>query len=86
MVGGGSPPLSVRLREISNNLKSLYSSTPLCVKEPQSVDMCSSNVVEPITPLRVDGKWESTKISSPWETFSARSSRMKVKFYAIMFP
>ncbi|KAM7491605.1 hypothetical protein LguiA_034526 [Lonicera macranthoides] len=77
IVGDGSPPLSVRLREISNNLKSLYSSTPLCVKAPQGMDTCSSNVVEPLTPLRVDDKWEAAKITSPWETFSARSSRMK---------
>lgn len=32
---GGSPPISARFREITNNLKSLCSSTSLCLKLPQ---------------------------------------------------
>ncbi|KAA8533711.1 hypothetical protein F0562_031228 [Nyssa sinensis] len=86
----GSPPLSARLQEISNNLKSLYSSTPLHVKMPQKIDtppsstqlFSTNDYVEPKTPVfeqnsRINDKWEIAKINSPWETFNTRSSRMK---------
>lgn len=83
--GNGSPPLSARLRELSNNLKSLYSSTPVCIKLPEN-DTSSTNqasaLVEPKTPavekkLRGNDKWEVANISSPWEALHMHSSRMK---------
>ncbi|XP_030475151.2 kinesin-like protein KIN-10C isoform X1 [Syzygium oleosum] len=63
---GGSPPLSVRLQELSNSLKQLYSSTP-------SVKMPNENVeaLEPETPI-IDSNFQQNErediasISSPW--------------------
>ncbi|KAK9291483.1 hypothetical protein L1049_019431 [Liquidambar formosana] len=84
---GGSPPISARLRELSNNLKSLYSSTPLCIMMPQENDASlngevSTDIVEPKTPvlekkLRVNDKLELACINSPWETFNMHNSGMK---------
>ena len=64
-----SPPLSARLRELSNNLKSLYTSTPLHIKIPHETHtpfdslVISADIVEPKTPvteqnLIVKDKWE----------------------------
>ena len=66
---GESPPLSARLRELSNNLKSLYTSTPLHIKIPHETHtpfdslVVSADIVEPKTPvteqnLIVKDKWE----------------------------
>ncbi|KAF7813151.1 kinesin-like protein KIN-10C isoform X2 [Senna tora] len=82
----GSPPISAKLREISNNLKFLLSSTPLCVKKPEEesilLDLSSTDIVEPKTPiteqtLRVNDRWDVANTKSPWETYSMRSSGMK---------
>lgn len=88
-IEGASPPLSERLREISNNLKLFCSTTPLRVKMPEEFDkqysagMCFTDTIEPKTPTaeictRFSEKLEITKYSSPWEKFSQRSSGMKV--------
>ncbi|CAK9185044.1 unnamed protein product [Ilex paraguariensis] len=85
---GRSPPLSARLREISNNLRSLYSSTPLCKKIQMEVDtpsrgqVVSYDIVEPKTPTmdhdaRIYDKLEVAKFNSPWETLNNRSSGIK---------
>ncbi|CDP05179.1 unnamed protein product [Coffea canephora] len=77
----GSPPLSERLRQLSNSLKSFCSSTPLHVKMLDNGD-AQHNVIEPKTPIfeygaRVTERSEITKYSSPWEMLSKRSSGMK---------
>jgi hypothetical protein len=82
---GVSPPISARLRELSKNLKSLFSSTPLHEKLPEAIDASSyGQVSEPKTPtteqsVRVYDRWEVANISSPWEALSMRSSGMKVR-------
>lgn len=81
-----SPLISERLQEISNNLKQLISSTPLCIEMPPRNDtssniQVSANIVEPKTPdqsIVMYDKWEAANIKSPWETFNMRSSGMKV--------
>ncbi|KAK8537147.1 hypothetical protein V6N13_042093 [Hibiscus sabdariffa] len=86
-----SPPISARLQELSNNLKSLYSSTPSCVEILSKIDSSidgrvSSEILEPFgtpkTPkprlLLVNDKLETMDNScSSWKAFSAQSSRMK---------
>ncbi|KAJ7974171.1 Kinesin-like protein [Quillaja saponaria] len=82
-----SPPLSTRLRELSNNLKSLYSSTPLSMKIPEDNDalfysQVPRDIVEPRTPttelrVRIDDRWDATNVQSPWETFSMHNSGIK---------
>ncbi|XAR53651.1 Plus-end-directed kinesin ATPase [Bertholletia excelsa] len=90
----GSPPISARLREISNSLKSLCSSTPLSVKLPleketTSCQVFSADVAEPQTPviqqaLTVKDQWEVEKYNTPSEAFSARSSGLKVNLSALL--
>ncbi|XP_058205944.1 kinesin-like protein KIN-10C [Rhododendron vialii] len=52
-----SPPLSARLRDLTNNLKSLYSATPIQMKIPNETDtssrglVVSTDIVEPKTPV-----------------------------------
>ncbi|KAM4069014.1 hypothetical protein ACB094_12G057000 [Castanea mollissima] len=70
-----SPPISLRLRELSNSLKLLCSST-------SSYDQVSTEIVEPKTPIMeqsrtLDDRWDVADVSSPWGTFSMRSSGMK---------
>ncbi|XP_050253263.1 kinesin-like protein KIN-10C isoform X1 [Quercus robur] len=72
---GVSPPISSRLRELSNNLKLLCSST-------SSYDQVSTEIVEPKTPIMeqsrtLDDRWDVADVNSPWGTFSMRSSGMK---------
>ncbi|XP_054787335.1 kinesin-like protein KIN-10C isoform X2 [Prosopis cineraria] len=86
---GESPPISAQLRELSNNLKLLLSSTPLSVKIPEQDSIISHNnhvsstdIVEPKTPvteqtLGATDRWNVMNAKSPWETYSARSSGMK---------
>lgn len=83
-----SPPLSARLRELSNNLKSLWSSTPLHIKLPEENDASSygqvcTEIVEPKTPMMdwsiVNEGWDVANVHSPWETLSMRNSGMKVR-------
>ena len=71
-----SPPISERLRELSNNLKLLCYSTSSHVK--------STEIVEPKTPImeqtmRVNDRCEVADVNSPWETLSTRSFGMKVR-------
>ncbi|KAK7315065.1 hypothetical protein VNO77_33597 [Canavalia gladiata] len=85
--GDGSPPISSQLRDLSNSLKLLYSSTPLRIQlpemEPISPDnQMSADIAEPKTPvieqnLSVNNKWDVMNAKSPWETFSTRGSGMK---------
>lgn len=83
-----SPPISARLQELSNNLKLLYSSTPLCIELPPKNDVSfdgqvSTEILEPKTPecSSVNDKLEIADTNcSPWKVFSARSSKMKVDF------
>ncbi|TKY45209.1 Kinesin protein KIF22 [Spatholobus suberectus] len=84
--GDGSPPISSQLRELSNSLKMLYSSTPLLTqmpeKEPISLDNHMSTVIaEPKTPIIEQNmsvnRWDVMNAKSPWETFSMRGSGMK---------
>ncbi|CAA0834354.1 ATP binding microtubule motor family protein [Striga hermonthica] len=77
----GSPPLSERIKEISNNLKSLCaSSTPLMVNTQESVIAPHNNqavhfeIMEPKTPAM---KHCIARLGSPQGTFSNRSSGMK---------
>ncbi|XP_057952857.1 kinesin-like protein KIN-10C [Malania oleifera] len=87
VINEGSPPISTRLRELSNNLKSLYSSTSLCMKLPQKNESLSNakfttDIVEPRTPIleqnpRFNDEKELANTKSPWEAFNARSSGMK---------
>ncbi|KAI4347566.1 hypothetical protein L6164_008371 [Bauhinia variegata] len=83
----GSPLISAQLRELSNNLKLLYYSTPLCMKIQEEGRVSSDNEVsvdieEPKTPVtehrvRIKDRWDITNVNSPWETFSTRSAGMK---------
>ncbi|KAI4351715.1 hypothetical protein L6164_006043 [Bauhinia variegata] len=83
----GSPLISAQLRELSNNLKSLYYSTPSCMKIPEeryiSFDnQASVDIVEPKTPVneqsvKTKDRWDIANFNSPWEAYSQRSSGMK---------
>ncbi|KAJ4953313.1 hypothetical protein NE237_030145 [Protea cynaroides] len=82
-----SPPLSTRLRELSNSLKALSSSTPLNIKMPlESGNSCynevNKDVVEPKTPkieqgARSNDNLEIALIGTPRETFNLCSSGLK---------
>lgn len=85
-----SPPLSARLQQITNNLKSIYSATPIQMKISNETDtssrdlVVSTDIVEPKTPvtqpaLMAKDKWEVA--DCPSETFSALSCGLKVKVY-----
>lgn len=81
-----SPPISARLRELSNNLRLICSSTPLSINIPESdapYGSVSTEVMEPETPnmersLRVYDEQDVTNPTTPWETFSKRSTGVKV--------
>lgn len=80
----GSPPLSARLREITNNLRLLESSTPLNILMPKQSDASqgtleSCDIIEPKTPkTETDVRTlEIVKYTSPWERFHTRSSGVK---------
>lgn len=71
----GVPSLTQRLREISNNLRSLSSSTPSRVKFLENVVTPCSNHIDPKTPVMQ----RAVEIyHSPRGTFSNRSSGVKV--------
>ncbi|KAH7855689.1 hypothetical protein Vadar_027699 [Vaccinium darrowii] len=81
-----SPPLSARLQQITNNLKSIYSATPIQMKISNETDtssrdlVVSTDIVEPKTPatqpaLMAKDKWEVA--DCPSETFSALSCGLK---------
>ncbi|XP_060203658.1 kinesin-like protein KIN-10C isoform X1 [Lycium barbarum] len=80
----GSPPLSARLREITNNLRLLEASTPLHILMPKQSDASqgsleSRDITEPKTPkTETDVRTlEVDKYTSPWERFHTRSSGVK---------
>lgn len=84
-----SPPLSERLREITNNLRLLESSTSLHMLMPKQLDSSqgslesSGDIIEPKTPkaetdMRTGDKLEIAMYTSPWERFHMRSSGAKV--------
>ncbi|KAG9441283.1 hypothetical protein H6P81_017137 [Aristolochia fimbriata] len=78
-----SPPISARLREITNTLKSLSSTpVPLCVKTPIAGNICYSQVsrepIEPSTPsitLNLDA--EDATAATPREVYETRSCGLK---------
>ncbi|GMY39578.1 kinesin-like protein KIN-10C isoform X2 [Fagus crenata] len=81
-----SPPISERLRELSNNLKLLCYSTSSHVKLLEENETSSfgqsTEIVEPKTPImeqtmRVNDRCEVADVNSPWETLSTRSFGMK---------
>jgi hypothetical protein len=83
-----SPPISERLRELSNNLKLLCYSTSSHVKLLEENETSSfgqsTEIVEPKTPImeqtmRVNDRCEVADVNSPWETLSTRSFGMKVR-------
>lgn len=81
LINEESPPLSARLRELSNNLKSLCSSTPK-PQTPYSGQTTCTDFVEPETPvieqnMRANENWELQRFQSPSEMFNNRSSGMK---------
>ena len=81
-----SPPLSARIRALSNNLKSLCVSTESSLKIAQDSSIRNQvidEIFEPKTPvsqqcITVDDTHEITNIASPWENFQMRGSGMKV--------
>ncbi|EXC19146.1 Kinesin-like protein KIF22 [Morus notabilis] len=88
VVDDNSPPISLRLRELSNSLKALCSATPtpFCLKtaekDASSHALVSTDVLEPKTPVTerstmMEDKWNVKNVNSPWGTFSARSTGMK---------
>ncbi|CAL0328604.1 unnamed protein product [Lupinus luteus] len=82
-----SPPISSQLRDLSNSLKLLCSSTPLSVHIPEKEctplnEQISTEIVEPKTPIteqnmRAIDRWDVMNAKSPWEAFSMRGSGMK---------
>ncbi|EYU25107.1 hypothetical protein MIMGU_mgv1a003181mg [Erythranthe guttata] len=78
----GSPPLSERIREIANNLKSICASTPSAVKMPEEVvaaynsqsQVSYNDTTEPKTPIV---ELSSARYCSPRGTFTNRSSGVK---------
>lgn len=80
-----SPPISARLRELTNSMRALCSATPFSLKTAENDDssLVSSNILEPKTPVVEHGtmtadRWNVKNVNSPWETFSTRNSGMKV--------
>ncbi|KAL0400737.1 UNVERIFIED_CONTAM: Kinesin-like protein KIN-10C [Sesamum latifolium] len=75
-----SPLLSERIREISNNLKSLCASSPLTIKMPEEAaasygsQLCYNDIVEPKTPAM---ELSIARCCSPRGNFSNQSSGVK---------
>ncbi|KAK8599472.1 hypothetical protein V6N13_077393 [Hibiscus sabdariffa] len=84
-----SPPISVRLQELSKSLKLLCSSTPSCVEILSKADIsigdqAPTETLEPKTPktpeprLLINDESETVDNScASWKTFSAHSLKMK---------
>jgi len=76
-----SPPISSQLRDLSNSLKMLCSSTSSCLQISEKKLIPVENV-EPKTPTVVQNRsinrWDEMNGKSPWEKFSMRGSGMKV--------
>lgn len=88
-----SPPISARLRALSNSLRLICSTTPVCLKISNSQDPCglvsADAVVEPQTPtmepsLQVYDEQDGANPTTPWETLSKRSATLKVRFDNIL--
>lgn len=82
-----SPPISTQLRDLSNHMKLLLSTTPVSMKIPEQESnlpldnqVSCTDIVEPKTPVReqTEGAIESMNDNNPWQTYSARSTGMKV--------
>ncbi|XP_042510655.1 kinesin-like protein KIN-10C [Macadamia integrifolia] len=83
-----SPPLTARIRELSNSLKALSSSTALNIKMPlggchSSKNEVGTDVVEPKTPRieqsgRSNDNLEIAVTGTPRETFNLCSSGLKI--------
>ncbi|GAB2294025.1 hypothetical protein Dimus_028241 [Dionaea muscipula] len=80
---GGSPPLSARLRELSNNLKSLCTATKFKLPMTQengnltSHDEVAHQISEPITPI---AETEPIDFATPQEKFHTCNSKLKDSF------
>ncbi|XP_023549783.1 kinesin-like protein KIN-10C isoform X3 [Cucurbita pepo subsp. pepo] len=80
-----SPPLSAQLQALSNNWRSVCSSTRACLKVSDNnapYGLVFTDVTEPQTPtmersLRVYNEQDVVNPSTPWETFSQRSTGVK---------
>ncbi|KAK1290100.1 Kinesin-1-like protein PSS1 [Acorus calamus] len=81
--GVSSPPISARLREITNTLKSLCSPLPLCIKTPSDgIYQSKDAILEPKTPAalfsgRVIDDQVHAECGTPLERYSARSAGLK---------
>ncbi|KAL1531410.1 kinesin-like protein KIN-10C isoform X2 [Salvia divinorum] len=80
--GDGSPPLSERIREICNNLKSLCESTPLTIKMPEEIATPRNNEVsynDSNQELKTTPAMEpnSARYCTPQGIVSSRSSKLK---------
>ncbi|KAG2384781.1 Kinesin-like protein [Vigna angularis] len=75
--GHNSPPISSQLRDLSNSLKMLCSSTSSCLQNSEKQPIPA---IEPKTPIIQQNmsQWDEMNGKSPWETFSMRGSGMKV--------
>lgn len=80
-----SPPLSLQLRELSMNLKSLFNTSNLPSPPEKYQTVLTKSYVEElpqhseITELKTPERSMPSKIDcSPWKTFSAHSSKLKV--------
>lgn len=83
-----SPPLSARLRDLTNNLKSLYAATPIQMKIPNDTDtssrglVVSTDTVEPKTPVTQHAITAKDK----WEVATDTSSRDLAVYTDIVEP
>ncbi|KAG5558603.1 hypothetical protein RHGRI_008525 [Rhododendron griersonianum] len=83
-----SPPLSARLRDLTNNLKSLYAATPIQMKIPNETDtssrglVVSTDTVEPKTPVTQHAITAKDK----WEVATDTSSRDLAVYTDIVEP
>ncbi|KAI8564836.1 hypothetical protein RHMOL_Rhmol03G0213300 [Rhododendron molle] len=83
-----SPPLSARLRDLTNNLKSLYAATPIQMKIPKETDtssralVVSTDIVEPKTPVTQHAITAKDK----WEVATDTSSRDLLVYTDIVEP
>lgn len=88
-----SPPLSAQLQALSNNWRSVCSSTRACLKVSDNnapYGLVFTDVTEPQTPtmersLRVYNEQDVVNPSTPWETFSQRSTGVKVRFLTMFY-
>ncbi|KAL5746355.1 hypothetical protein ACOSP7_027501 [Xanthoceras sorbifolium] len=83
-----SPLISTQLQKISENLKSLMSSTPICIEFPPNNDTLSkvqalTDIEEPKTPIQsigVSDRCELGDMNSPWEKLNMCGSEVKKSY------